>query len=237
MLKSNVNSRKRFVRRRRQGPNNNENPDRGLERPFPVKRVIKVITTSDGSAQAVAAGFAVIEARMADPTNSGFGGGTGAFVVATTGISDMASYALARVLTATVEVSGANLDTGAVIACSLMFSDTQPSTVITTFALAKAAQVGYLHMPVKKVAVSTGNAAFRFPPITVTARQVIGDVMPTTDRDFVTVVNPAHSAPVQEWWAALVVTSPSAVTNLTNGLDVSLTVTSRVEAFSRLVGT
>ncbi len=61
--------------------------------------------------------------------------------------------------------------------------------------------------------------------------------MPFTDRDFVTVVNPAHTAPNQEWWCALICTSVGSGTNLTNGMDVSITLTQYVEAFSRLIGT
>jgi len=237
----NRNNNKKLKKQRKRKaivkPKNNNHLLRGLDHPFPQEKMIVVITTSDGAAQAAAAPFAVIEARLADPTNSGFSGGSGAFVVATAGILDMAAYALARVKTATVMVSGTSNDPGAVCAISLIFSDTQPSTVITTFALAKAAQIGYLSTPVRKIAVSTGNSAFQIPPITLTARQVIGDIMPYSDRDFVTTVNPAHSAPVQEWWTACVVTSVNAATNLTNGLDLSITVTSRVEAASRLIGT
>lgn len=208
-----------------------------LETPFPDKRMIKVVTTSDGSIQAAAAGFAVIEFRLADPTNAGVSGGTGAFTTATAGIADMSAYALARVRSAKIEYSGASLETGALVSTNMIFSDTQPSTVITTYALAKAAMIGYRHTPIIKVAVSTGNSAFEYPPVTVTARQIIGDVMPTTDRDFVTTVNPAHVAPSQEWWGAVIVTAVSSGTNLTNGLDVNITITQTVEAFSRLVGT
>jgi len=231
------NRRRRAPARKRN--NNNENPSRGLERPFPNRKMIKVITTSDGSAQNTAAGYAVIECDLADPTNAGFasGVGTGAFTVATSGISDMASYALARVKSVTIEVSGTSNDTSAVIACDLIFSDTRPSTGITSFALAKSAQINFLHTPIRKIAIAAGNSAFRFRPITVSARQVIGDIMPTTDRDFVTVVNPSHTAPNQTWWCALIVTSIATGTNLTNGLEVSLTVTQKVEAFSRLIGT
>jgi len=208
-----------------------------LERPFPAKRMIKVVTTSDGSVQAAAAGFVVIEARLADPTNAGFSGGTGAFSVNSTGIADMTAYALARVQSIVLECTGTNLDTGAVVAFNFIFSDVQPSTVITTYALAKAAQTSYLHTPIRKLAIASGNSSFKIPPVRVTPRQVIGDIMPTTDRDFVTVVNPSHTAPSQEWWVALVCTSVASGTNLTNGMDVNITLTQDVEAFSRLVGT
>lgn len=228
---------RRNRRRRNNGVRTNFSRIGGLENPFPTRKIIKVVTTTDGSAQAAAASFCVLEARLADPTNAGFSGGTGGLTVATAGIADMAAYALARVRSATVEVSGASLETGALVSANLIFSDVQPSTVVTTYALAKAAAISYYHTPLRKIAVSTGNSAFRFSPVTVTAQKVIGDVMPTTDRDFVTVVNPAHTAPSQEWWCALIVTSVGAATNLTNGLDVNLTVTQMVEAFSRLVGT
>lgn len=215
----------------------NEKLKRGLERPYPVRKMIRVVTTSDGSAQAAAAGYAVIEARCADPVNAGFGGGTGTFTVATTGILDMAAYALARVRSVTVEVSGSSNETGAIVAACMIFADTQPSTVITSFALAKAAQISYLHTPIKKIAVLSGNSAFRISPITIRARRVIGDVIPATDRDFVTLVNPSHTAPSQQWWCAYIVTSIASGTNLTNGLELSLTMTQKVEAFSRLIGT
>ncbi len=219
---------RRVPRQRLKGP---------LLRTYPVSKMIKVTTTTDGSAQAAAAGFCVLEARLGDPTDAGFSGGTGGLSTATTGIADMAAYALARVRSAIIEISGASLETGAVVGVNLIFSDTQPSTVITTYALAKAAALTYLHTPLKKVAVSTGNSAFKYAPVRVTAREVIGDIMPETDRDFVTVVNPSHTAPNQEWWTALIVTSVSSGTNLTNGLDLNLTVTQNVEAFSRLIGT
>jgi hypothetical protein len=229
---------RRTKRSRRRRPNRNpERPSSGIERPFPARKSITVITTSDGSLQAAAASFVVAETRLADPTAAGLSGGSGAFTTASVGISDMTAYALARVKSAMIEVSGSSLESGAVLAINLIFSDTQPSTVITTYALAKAAQIGYLHTPVRKIGINSGNSNFRFAPITVSARRVIGDVIPTTDRDFVTQVNPSHSAPVQEWWAALLVTSVSGATDITNGLDISFTLTQRVEAFSRLIGT
>ncbi len=199
--------------------------------------MIKVVTTSDGSIQAAAAGFAVVEFRLADPTNAGCSGGTGSFTTATAGIADMAAYALARVKSARIELTGSSLETGAVISYNIIFADTQPSTVITTYALAKAASVGYYHTPINKVAVISGNSKFTIPPFVVKPEDVIGDIMPTTDRDFVTVVNPSHTAPSQEWWGAILVMSVGSGTNLTNGMDVSLTITQTVEAFSRLVGT
>lgn len=229
--------RKQKRTKRRRPTKNPERPSSGIERPFPARKQIKVITTSDGSIQAAAASFAVVETQLADPTAAGLTGGTGAFTTAVVGLTDMASYALARVKSAMVEVSGSSLESGAVLAINLIFSDVRPSTVITSYALAKAAQVGYLHNPIRKIGINSGNSNFRFAPIIVTARRVIGDIMPTTDRDFVTQVNPTHSAPVQEWWCALIVTSVSGGTVITNGLDVSFTLTQRVEAFSRLIGT
>jgi len=148
----------------------------------------------------------------------------------------MAAYALSRVKRITVELVGTSLEAGAVQSVNVIFSDTQPSTVITSYALARAAQISYLHTPVRKIGVNVGNSTFKIIPITTTPAKIIGDKMPNTDRDFVTQINPSHSAPVQEVWTAVVLTSANSSTNITNGLDITFTITAQVEAFSRLVG-
>jgi len=230
-----VPRKKKRVNRRRKAANL-EVMVKGIERPFPPSRTIKVITTTDGSIQDTANPFVIVESRLADPTAAGFSGGSGAFVIARTGILDMAAYALARVRRVTVEFSGSSLEPNAIINVNMIFSDTQPSTIITSFALAKSGAINFLHTPLRKIAVVSGNSAFRMTPVSITARQVIGDIMPITDRDFVTAVNPIHSAPVQEWWVGVIVTAVNGALNVINGLDVNLTITQEVEAFSRLIG-
>jgi len=231
--------RRRNLRQRKKGKRvrNNERPSGGLEYPYPTSKPITVINTTDGSAQAAAAGYCLLECPLSDPTLAVFAGGTGAFSTAITGISDMAAYSLARVKSTTIEVSGCSLETTTILTIVVVFSDVRLSTIpINTYLLAKACQIGYLHTKPRKIAVSTGNSAFNLQAITLTPKKVVGDKMVYNDRDFITTVNPAHVAPNQEHWCTIIVTSPSGTIFITNGLDLSITVTQKVHAFSRLPG-
>lgn len=207
----------------------------GLERPYPPKKMIKIVTTSDGPAQA-AAPFLVLDFRLMDFTNSILVGGTGAFVSATTGLADMSAYALGRTILARIKVSGSSYEGVQVDSINIVFSDTQVSTTVATFAQAKAAALSGLHTPIRKIPTVTGNPAFILPPIKVAPLKIVGDEMVLADRDFVTTVNPVAAAPNQEIWGAIIVTSTNAATNLVLGLDLSYTITTTVEAFSRLPG-
>lgn len=218
---------------------NNNRPRKvpvGLERPYPSKKMIKVVTTSDGTAQAAAASFCVLDFRLMDFTNSILAGGTGAFINATTGLTDMSAYALGRSVLSRVKVSGSSYEGVNIDSINIVFSDTQVSTTVATFAQAKAAALSGLHTPIRKIPTTTGNPAFSLPMIKVSPLKILGDEMVLADRDFVTTVNPVAAAPNQEVWGAIIVTATNAATNLVLGLDISFMITTTVEAFSRLPG-
>jgi hypothetical protein len=210
---------------------------KNLERAYPYKKMIKIITTSDGPVQAALASFAVINFRLMDFTNSILAGGTGAFLSATTGLADMTAYALGRTVLCKIKITGSSYEGVNIDSINVVFSDTQVSTTVATFAQAKAAAISGLHTPIKKIPTTTGNPAFSLPKIKIAPYTVLGDTMVLTDRDFVTTVNPVAVAPNQEIWGAIIVTATNAATNLVLGLDVSFTIISTVEAFSRLPGT
>jgi len=227
--KSNLNPRKKQNRKKQ------TNNIVGFERPFPSSKILNLVNTSDGAMQATAASFAVIESRLMSLAQQGFAGGTGVFVTTNTGLIDASAYALGRALkfkfeASVVSIEGANID-----AMTLIVSDTQPSTTITTYALAKAASINYLHTPIRKVAVASGNTAFQLST-SVTPRGIINDPSVDNDRDFVCTLNPAAAVSTQELWAAFIVTGVSAATLLTLGLDLSVTITTQYKAYSRLPG-
>lgn len=226
---SNSNSR---VRRDK----NTTTLSRGLERPFPTKRRLKCVAITDGAAQAAAASFAVIESRLMSLASLGFSGGTGTFTTSITGLLDSSAYALGRARKFNIKTSVVSAEATQIDSICLIFADTQPSTVITTYTLARAAAVSYLHTPIKRLPIVSGNSAYNMQVVDITAMQVLGDSSIIDDRDFICTLNPAPANSPQEIWAAFIVTSSTGLVNLVTGLSMTIELTVDYEAFSRLPG-
>lgn len=209
----------------------------GVSRTLPSKKRVTVVTTSEGSVQAAAAGFAACPFRLMDPTNAGLSGGTGSFVVSSpVGLADATAYATIRVKKIRIEATVSSLETATTLTFGIVFNDTDVSASTTTFAQAKANAIGLLHTAPEKIPPIGGNTKYTMPPVTLTPLDIVQDLSVLADRDFVTTINPSHTAPNQEAWGCVIVNTPGSGINLTNGLDVTLTVTQFCVAKSRLPG-
>jgi len=224
-------------RRNRPKRKNPRKPKRTvLERPFAPSRELVTVCRTQAVIQAAAADFVVFESRLMSIGGQGFTGSSSANVTTTVvGLADATPYALGRARHFDIEVNGYSYEGTNVTAVNLVFSDTQPSTTITTRALAIAASIGYLHTPIVEVGVQTGMGKFRIPKVSRTARQVVMDGEVVDDRDFVCGLNPLANSN-QEVWVALIVTSQAAGIFVTLGLNATIEITTRYKAFSRLPG-
>lgn len=229
-MNSNKQGKKKIQRTK-----NRSNQMVGLLRPFPPSKQLRCVALTDGIAQA-AASFVVIESRLMSLAQLGFAGGTGPFTTAITGLLDASAYALARARSFYIKISVVGAEAANIDSICCIFSDTQPSTVITSYPLARAAAVSYLHTPMKRLAVALGNPAYDIPDIKVSAVQILSDPSISDDRDFVCTLNPVAAVSPQELWAAIIVTSTGPLTNLVQGVQMSVTNTVDYEAFSRLPG-
>jgi hypothetical protein len=186
--------------------------------------------------QAAAADFVIYEARLMSLSNQGFSGGTAAApTVSTVGLADASAYALGRAHGFKFVIDGYTFEGINPLNLNLIFSDTQPSTVITTRALAQAASASYIHTPVTTVGTANGIGKFRFPHVGITTKQIVPDLEVSSDRDFVCGLNPAANAN-QELWVAVILTSYMPATFVTLGCMINIEMTTRYKAFSRLPG-
>lgn len=235
MRKNKNNSNGNKNRRRR----NNNRPvgvraSGPLIREFPSTKEIVSVVNIDGAAQDTGNTFVVCDFRLMDFSVSTLAGGTGAFTAAYTGIADMTAYALGRSRSFEIDVDGASAEGVNFLTVGLAFSDTQISTTATTNALAHRAMVSGLHIKPLKLSIVTGQPRFNIRKFRLTPEQIVGDRMVQFDRDFVSTINPAHVAPNQELWGALIVTTTGV--NLTLGLVLNMVISTRVHASSRLPG-
>lgn len=205
-----------------------------LIREFPSTKEIISVVNIDGAAQDTGNTFVVCDFRLMDFSVSTLTGGTGAFTAAYSGIADMTAYALGRSTSFEIDIDGASAEGVNFLTVGLAFSDTQISTTATTNALAHQAMISGLHVKPLKLSIVTGQPRFNIRKFRLTPLEIVGDRMVLSDRDFVSTVNPAHVAPNQELWGAVIVTTTGA--NLTLGLVLNMVISTRVHASSRLPG-
>lgn len=224
------NKQQRRVRRRR--PNQNL----ALERPFKPSVQLELVSRTNGIIQAAAADFVVYESRLMSLAQQGFSGGTAAApVVSNVGLADATAYALGRAKSFRISVNGSVYEGTNANDINMIFSDTQPSTVITTRALAQAASASYLHTKVQVLGVLTGQSRFRIPTVQTSAKQIVPDLEVSSDRDFICGLNPT-AVSTQELWVAIIVTSQAAGLAIALGLQIDIEIITRFKAFSRLPG-
>jgi hypothetical protein len=234
MRKNNNSTNKIKPRRRRNQRPTGVGAGSPLIREFPPTKEIVSVVNIDGAAQDTANTFVVCDFRLMDFSVSTMAGGTGAFTAAYTGIADMTAYALGRARSFEIDLDGTSAEGTNLLTVGLAFSDTQISTVATTNALAHSSMISGLHIKPFKLSTTTGQPRFNVRKFRLTPEQIVGDRMVQFDRDFVSTINPAHVAPNQELWGALIVATTGA--NLTLGCFVNCVITTRVHASSRLPG-
>lgn len=234
-MNKNIKSKPKNNRKNKPRKNNN-NESSGFLRPFPASRLLNLMVKTDGPLQA-AAPFLVVESRLMSLAGQGFLGGTGTLTTSITGLIDASAYALGRALNFKFEASIVSAEGVQIDAITLILSDTQPSTVITSYALAQSATINYLHTKTRKLGIVSGNPVFQMNNLKTSPRQIVKDNIIADDRDFVCTLFPAAANAAQELWAAFILTSTTAATNLTTGVDITVTIQTRYKAFSRLPGT
>jgi hypothetical protein len=168
--------------------------------------------------------------------NQVMSGGTSTVTTSTIGLADSTAYALGRAKSFKLLVSGVSLEPTNTLAIGFIFSDTQPSTVITTRTLAVAAATGYLHTPIQELGIASGMGKFKTRPLVVSARNIVADPSIADDNDFVCTLNPVAANSVQEVWLAAILTSQATGTLIAAGISITIELTTKYRAFSRLPG-
>jgi len=146
--------------------------------------------------------------------------------------SAIARYALYHVEHTWIKYTAVSNEssTGTPITFGLIYRDTQPSTTITSYALAQSALGQAPSSGYNMVGTSLGNSVYRSPTYSINPGDIIGK--PLTYQAEQGYDGSATTNPVQVIWCAIIVLAPTAVINLTNGLIVSLNVRLRTRFYS-----
>jgi len=232
---------KRRKRNRRRKPNNSNSIVNSSQPSVSSTRYLKqpsfignVLVKTVGQIVLATSPFVICEARLMDPNNAGMSGGTGVLTTIATGLLDFSPYALGRITHVTTKIRLSSFENTQVLHAVAFFSDTQPSTVITTYGLALSACTNYLQS--RQVILGTVSGQSKSSPMTLssTTRRIVRDPIVSDDRDFVCTLNPAPAAPNQELWLGLVVFNSITTINIANGCAIDLETTLSMKGFSRL---
>jgi len=239
------NNKGRIKRNRRRNPNqgngNHRSAEVGSSLPLvPVSRYLKkstltgnLVVKTVGQLVDVANNFVVAEARLLAPSNPAMSGGTGIFTTVLTGLLDFSPYALGRVNYITTKVMLNTFEATNNLHAVCFFSDTQPTTVITTYALALSASTNYLQSVQTIMGVAAGDSKSGTMTLRSSTKRILRDNMISDDRDFVATLNPIPSPPNQEVWLGIVLFNTTAL-NIASGVSVDVETVLRLKAFSRL---
>jgi len=178
--------------------------------------------------------FLIAEMRLMDPTTPALTGGAGPVTSVSTGLADFSAFALCRVKHIAVRLKMNSYEGTQNLHAVCFFSDTQPSTVITTYLLSITAATNYLMSKEVDMGVASGQSKSGPIAISASTKQILRDNMVLNDRDFVCTINPAHIAPNQQLWFGLVLYNAITTTNIVNGVSITLEASLRVHGFSRL---
>jgi hypothetical protein len=144
------------------------------------------------------------------------------------GFNEMSAvYLLNKVITTRVRYSVANNEPAIPVTVGLIYRDVQPSTVITTFALALNALEVSPSSGSMLIGETTGMAIYKSPNYHVRPGDVLGNFLEYMgDHDY---SGSSTANPVGLIWVAVVIISDLVGTNLTNGafLDFYLEMTTR----------
>ncbi len=180
--------------------------------------------------------FVVCETPLNGPSLFAMTGGTGAINNVVTGLGTYTPFALGRVLRIACVVNLSSFESVQDLQAVLIFSDTQPSTVITTYSLACGASRNYMSSRCATMGINSGQSKSGPLFLNSTCRRILCDQMIADDRDFVATLNPAPVPPNQELWMALILFNSVAATNITFGCSLNAEFTFLLHGFSRLPG-
>jgi len=112
----------------------------------------------------------------------------------------------------------------------IIYRDTQPSTTITSYALAQSALAQAPTSGYQMVGQTTGMSVYRSPTYRLSPSDVIGK--PLTYNSEQGYDGQAGSNPLQLIWCAIIVLGITSATNLTNGIILSLNAKLRTRFYS-----
>jgi len=206
--------------------NHNHGPNRG---PIPLSQIYRFGYFVRGVLQNAAASFAVADFRINVPRQPVVGGPIGPCAGWT---SFSASYLGAIVQTFKVKLTVEANEPGLSLSAYLIFSDTQPSTLITTYALALTNTHSINTFAHCSVSQTTGMSRAVNKMVIVKPGQILGNPMNYhAESDYVQeqAVNPPSII-----WCSVVVVSPVATTFIPNGIIFDFDATFVSKAFGLL---
>jgi len=178
---------------------------------------------------AAASPFLVIDFRMNSVWQPRVGGATG---TASGYAGSVIRYASNRVFDFRMTTRVTSNEPAISVSFAMIFSDTQPSTVITTYQQALTAFGSTFSYNRGTVGQTTGMSRYVSPSVKMSPGQVVGDLsMVFSDRDFAA---PSGANPNQAVWVSFIAISEIVGINLTNGVFLDYDVEMRTLFFSVL---
>jgi len=200
----------------------------GLGGPFSPDEVVRCRYFERIQA-AAASPFFVIDFRMNSVWQPRVGGATG---TASGYLGSVARYASSRVFDTGLTIRVASNEPNISVSFAIVYSDIQPSTVITTYQQALTAFTSTFSYCRGTVGETTGMSIYKSARVKMSPGQVVGDLsMVFDDRDFAA---QAGANPNQAVWVSFIAVSESAAINLTNGVFLDYDVELRTLFFSVL---
>jgi hypothetical protein len=201
-----------------------------IKRPF----LNGIVTTKNvGTLTNPLTNFVCAEAQVNNLASFTMTGGTGTISNSTSGLLDFTPYALGRVNHVHVSAEFSNLEPALPIAGAIFYSDTQPSTIISTRLLALLANTNFIASRAFYLGAINGESNSGKVNLSTDMLRIVQDTEVLNDRDFISVLNPTPAAPNQVVWLGVVIYTITGA-NFTVGATMDLTSTVRVKAFSRL---
>jgi len=212
------------------------NPFRPIVSPIPGRTGVpprlrvKLVSTGQITLKSSTNPYAVADERI----NSAYGPDPSNSAVQGTGFNMYsAGYAFNVVRRAWIEYSVSNLDTAQPVSIGMVFSDVQPSSVITSFAAAEAALQRPPCIPKESVGVLSGNGVIRKrSPILCTPSKILGN--PQSYYGNSEYSGSATAGPTAVIWGGWVLMSDIPTGTLPSGVLINYTLVQEVEFYSTL---
>lgn len=192
-----------------------------------------VCTKTTGTAVNPLTNFIVVESRLNDLSNFTTTGGTGGFQDSTTGLGDLTPYALGRTYGSSTTATIVNLEPAIPVGARFIYSDSQPSSLGSTYLAVLAETLNYLHSEEVSVGVASGMSKSEPMQVISSHRKIVEDAEIMDDKDFVSVLRPVAAPPAQLVWQALLLYTLTGA-NFTVGVAVDIETVTTAKGFSRL---
>lgn len=199
----------------------------GKTGPFPQEEMINYRfyerLAVQGSASFVVVDYrvnSVWQPRSATGTSSGY-------------VGSSARYASYRVENFKLTINVAADESTLNVAFGVIFNDTQPSTIITTYQQAETAITSPMSYFRGTVGIVSGMSIYRSPGLSINPGAIVGNpLMYFSDRDF---ASPFGSNPNQAVWCSFIAISSGSSSNLTAGITLTWDSEMRTRNFGPLI--